>query len=69
VYVRNGVTMSEVKVARLKEEIDSIRFADTLYRKRAEHSRDATEEYQRRQDRLLGIRSELALLKIPSPAA
>ena len=58
--------MSEAKIAALKEEIESIHFADALYWKRGKHnSREASAEYQRRQDRLPEIRSKLALLDIP----
>ena len=59
--------MKEAKIAALKEEIESIRFADALYRKRGKDcSREASAEYQRRQDRLPKIRSALALLEIPT---
>jgi hypothetical protein len=59
--------MSEAKIAALTEEIESIRFADALYWKLGkDRSREASAEYQRRQDRLPEIRSALALLEIPS---
>jgi hypothetical protein len=58
--------MNEAKITALKEEIESIHFADALYWKRGRHnSREASAEYQRRQDRLPEIRSKLALLDIP----
>jgi hypothetical protein len=59
--------MSKAKIAALKEEIESIRFADALYLKHGKGcSREASAEYQYRQDRLQEIRSELALLEIPT---
>jgi hypothetical protein len=59
--------MSEAKMAALKEEIESILFADALYLKRGNGcSREATAEYQYRQDRLQEVRGGLALLEIPT---
>ena len=59
--------MSEPKIAALKEEIESIHFADALYWKRGkDSSREASAEYQRRQDRLREIESERALLQAES---
>jgi hypothetical protein len=59
--------MSEAEIAALNEEIESIHFADALYWKRGKDcSREASAEYQRRQDRLQEVRSELALLEIPT---
>ena len=55
--------MSEAEIAALKEEIESIHFADALYWKCGQdRSREVGEEYQRRQNRLQEIRSALALL-------
>jgi hypothetical protein len=59
--------MSEAKMAALKEEIESILFADALCLKRGNGCRrEATAEYQYRQDRLQGVRGDLALLEIPT---
>jgi len=56
--------MSDAKIAALKKEIESIHVADALYWKRVnDHSREANEELQRRQDRLREITSELTLLQ------
>jgi hypothetical protein len=51
----------------LREEIDAIHFANSLYWKRADGppTRDARAEYQRRLDRLEEIRKELSKLKEP----
>jgi len=58
--------MNNAKIDDLKEEIESIRFADGLYFKRVnDHSRHAFAELQRRQDRLQEINKELAILKRP----
>jgi len=60
--------MSEAKIAALKEEIESIHFADALYWKRGrDHSREANAEYKRRQDRIQEIGSELASLERLAP--
>jgi hypothetical protein len=60
--------MSEAKIAALKEEIESIHFADALYWKRgSDHSREANAEYERRQDRIQQIGSELASLERLAP--
>jgi hypothetical protein len=52
------------RIAALKEEIHSIHAANALYWKQGENqTRAARAEYQRRQDRLEEIRSELAQLR------
>jgi len=59
--------MNEAKIAALKEEIESIHYADALYWKRGkDNSLEAIAEYERRQDRLPKIMSQLALLDIPA---
>jgi hypothetical protein len=58
--------MSEANIAALKEEIESIRFADALYwQHRKDCSREASAEYRRRQKWLLGVKRELAVLERP----
>jgi hypothetical protein len=53
----------KAKIVALKQEVESIRFADALYwKRRKDCSREASAEYQGRQDRLREIKSELALL-------
>ena len=51
------------RIAALSKELDAIYDADTVYWMGREHTREATAEYQRRQERLEEIRSELARLK------
>ena len=59
--------MSHAKIAALKDEIESIHFADALYLKRGKDcSREASAEYQCRQVRLQEIESERALLQAES---
>ncbi|MFZ0284993.1 MAG: hypothetical protein WAL32_07160 [Terriglobales bacterium] len=54
----------EDKVAALREEMDSIHYANTLYWSQGTaHSREERAEYQRRLDRLDEIRKELARLR------
>jgi len=59
-----GMVMNEAKNAALKEEVNFIHFANVLYwRQGAQSSREARAEYQRRQDRLREIRSEVLDLR------
>jgi hypothetical protein len=46
-------------MAVLSEEMDSIHYANRLFWEQKAHSREASVEYYRRQDRLEEIRSEL----------
>ncbi len=58
------MAINEAKIAALKEEVNFIHFANVLYWKQgAECSREARAEYQRRQDRLREIRSEVLDLR------
>jgi len=62
--------MSETKIAALREEIESIRFADLLHSKRGKDcSLEANAEYKRRRERLQEITRELARLEKNSFAA
>jgi hypothetical protein len=52
----------QAKITCLRQEIESIRFADILHWKRGNDcSYEANAEYEHRQDRLQDIRIELAL--------
>ncbi len=53
----------KARIATLHEEIDAIHFANKLYWEQEAPTREARAEYQRRQDRLQEIRSELAELQ------
>jgi hypothetical protein len=56
----------EARIQALKDEIDAIFQADTLYWKAGEiNDANARAEYQRRQDRLEEIRKELDRLQSP----
>ena len=58
------MAINEAKIAALMEEVNFIHFANVLYWKQgAECSREARAEYQRRQDRLREIRSEVLDLR------
>jgi hypothetical protein len=52
----------KARIAALREEIESIHFANKLYWRQTNPSDAAKAEYYRRQDRLEEIRSELAEL-------
>jgi hypothetical protein len=52
----------KMRIATLIEEIDSMHFINRLYWERKAPSREARAEYQRRQDRLEEVRSELSEL-------
>jgi hypothetical protein len=47
------------RIAALNRELEAIYAADTIYWRQRDHTREATVEYQRRQERLETIRSEL----------
>lgn len=51
------------RIVALSEELDAIYRADTAYWTSQDRTREATVEYQRRQERLEKIGSELARLK------
>ena len=47
------------RIAVLEEEVDSIHFANKVYWEQKRAGREATAEYERRQDRLNQVRTEL----------
>jgi hypothetical protein len=55
--------IARTRLAALRQEIDAIHFANSLFwRHKEAHTRDAIAEYQSRQERLDQIREELARL-------
>ncbi len=51
------------RIAALRQEMDSIHYANDLYWRQTAHSDAARAEFRRRQDRLDEVRSELANLR------
>jgi hypothetical protein len=56
--MQNEIT-TQARIAALKEEIQTIDFANKLYWRQRRNSSVATAEYYRRQERLEEIRTEL----------
>jgi hypothetical protein len=59
--------LKEERIAALRDEIEAIHSANTLYWTSQEHSRAATAEYRRRIERLEEIRIEFDQLTRPKP--
>src|ERR1022692_2659886 len=55
--------LCHTKLTALQDELDTIHLANKSYWDRAEHTRQATAEYQRRQERLEQIRKEMQELE------
>jgi hypothetical protein len=60
-YTERRVASMDVasKLASLREEVEAIHFANTLYWAQKEHTHAAVAEYERRQERLDQIRNKL----------
>jgi hypothetical protein len=61
-HTQKADTRTQARLAPLGKELDAIHFANTVYWKSKEHTREATAEHHRRQERLEEIRGEIAQL-------
>jgi hypothetical protein len=58
-----GDAQCKAKLAALRQELDTIHFANARYWLQSEPNRDAKVEYQRRLERLERVRKEIAKLE------